>query len=134
MKHFSYQELIQSDTALAYGITNLPSTLKQFRALTELVEKVLDPLREAIGCPIYVNSGYRSQQLNAIVGGVPNSQHCKGEAADITTRSKAKNQALWRNIIYGDIIFDQAIFYRERNFIHISYSFDGENRMDVQYR
>lgn len=45
---------------------------------------VLDAIRERIGQPIYINSGYRCPAHNAEVGGVPNSQHVEGTAADIT--------------------------------------------------
>ena len=53
------------------------------RNLTFLCERVLQPLRDAVGRPVYVNSGYRSRRLNARVGGVPNSYHLRGLAADI---------------------------------------------------
>ena len=47
-----------------------------------LLEK-LDELRANIGHPIYVSSGYRCPHHNRVVGGVPNSQHVLGTAADI---------------------------------------------------
>lgn len=45
---------------------------------------LLDAIRERIGQPIEVLSGYRCIEHNAEVGGVPNSQHVEGTAADIT--------------------------------------------------
>ena len=59
--------------------------------LEALVYNVLDPLHEAYGKPIYVNSGYRSARLNLVVGGAKNSQHMTGEAVDITTGTKDGN-------------------------------------------
>ena len=55
-----------------------------------LVENVLDPLRERYGKPIVVNSGYRCAKHNKEVGGVANSQHVKGEAADIRPTTKVQ--------------------------------------------
>lgn len=45
---------------------------------------VLDRIRERLGVPITVNSGYRCPEHNAEVGGVSDSQHVLGTAADIT--------------------------------------------------
>ena len=57
-----------------------PDACENIRAL---VEEVLDPVREVFGGPIVVNSGYRCERHNRDVGGVRNSQHLRGEAADI---------------------------------------------------
>ena len=75
--------------------------------IVALVENVLDPAREKFGKPIIVNSGYRCPKHNAAVGGVANSQHTRGEAADITS---ADNERLAK-IIEGNARFDQLIYY-----------------------
>lgn len=82
MKYFTITELTKSATATKQGIDNTPSA-EVTANLTALVDKVLDPLREIYGKPIYVSSGYRCPKLNKAVGGVSNSQHLKGEAADL---------------------------------------------------
>ena len=74
--------------------------------IAALVENVLDPAREKFGKPIIVNSGYRCPKHNAAVGGVANSQHTRGEAADITS---ADNERLAKIIEQGQ--FDQVICY-----------------------
>ena len=51
--------------------------------LQRLCVLVLQPLRDTLGAPVYINSGYRSERLNARVGGVLNSRHLQGKAADI---------------------------------------------------
>ena len=94
MKHFTIHELTRSATADRKGIDNTPSK-QVIENLTALVDNVLDPLREAWGKPIHVNSGFRSPELNRAVGGVPGSQHMKGEAADITAGSQALNRKLY---------------------------------------
>ena len=90
-----------------------------------LVEAVLDPVREAYGKPVRVNSGYRCPKHNLKVGGAVGSQHMKGEAADIRC---ADNEAL-RRLIKEQGVFDQMIVYD--GFIHVSYKRNGANRHQV---
>ena len=90
--------------------------------LKGLVANVLDPARERYGRPIAVNSGYRCAIHNAAVGGVRNSQHMKGEAADIRPREVGK-------IIEQLGKFDQLIYYPM--FVHVSYKRNGVNRRQV---
>ena len=90
MKYFSISELTHSDTAVSLGIPNEPNAT-QVRNLEHLVCYVLDPLREAWGMPIKVASGYRCPELNDEVGGVEDSYHMDGMAADITALNPARN-------------------------------------------
>lgn len=94
MKHFTLQELTRSATARRLGIDNTPPD-EAVKNLTALVDNVLDPLREAWGSPIHVNSGYRCPALNRAVNGAPHSQHMRGEAADITVGSRLDNARLY---------------------------------------
>ena len=82
MQHFTIQELSASATAERLTIDNTPSRAAQ-RMLTILVEQLLDPIRRRYGAPIIVTSGYRCPALNTAVGGVANSHHIVGCAADI---------------------------------------------------
>jgi len=82
MKYFTIKELTDSTTAKRKKIDNTPSE-EIVEHLKELIEKILDPLREAWGSPIVVTSGYRCEKLNRLVGGVPTSAHRFGYAADI---------------------------------------------------
>ena len=108
MKHFRIEEFETSPTAKTMGIDNTMPTEAR-RAVERLVEAVLDPLREEFAMPIYVNSGYRSAALNAAVGGVANSQHRRGEAADITSGTREGNMRLWRLLRKMRLPVDQAI-------------------------
>ena len=87
-----------------------------------LVSEVLDPVREKLGKPIVVNSGYRCEKHNKDVGGVRNSQHLRGEAADIHCQD---NERLKAHIIENGR-FDQLITYP--TFLHVSYKRTGGNR------
>lgn len=82
MKYFSIKELTNSETAKRRGIPNVPSA-NEIKHLTELIENILDPLREAWGSPIKISSGFRSVLLNKAVGGSTTSAHNAGYAADM---------------------------------------------------
>lgn len=128
MQYFTIRELTASSTARTRGIDNTPNA--QVRAnLTELIDKVLDPVRRIWGRPITVNSGYRCPALNAAVGGVVKSQHLTGEAADITTGSREGNRVLFEKISRSGVPFDQLIDESGYSWIHISYS--SRNRRQV---
>ena len=147
MKHFTISELLKSDTALKHGLWNgAPKEAEE--NLRSLVEQVLDPLREQYGKPIRVTSGYRCPKLNNLVGGAPNSQHMRGEAADIVAYSPAliagkdPQSPNWEeNLKLGRLIealgkFDQLIYEqcdRKGNprWIHVSYKPNGWNRKQV---
>ena len=120
MKYFTIAELTRSTTAQLRGIDNTPSQ-QVIDNLTALVENVLDPLRQAWGAPIHVNSGYRCPALNKAVGGVPASQHMLGQAADITAGSRAKNQSLYRLLRQLQLPVDQAINEHDFSWLHVSY-------------
>lgn len=120
MKYFTIKELTRSTTAELRGIDNTPSQ-QVIDNLRALVENVLDPLREAWGAPIHVNSGYRCAALNKAVGGVPTSQHILGEAADITVGTRAQNQRLYAMLRQLDLPVDQAINEHDFRWIHVSY-------------
>jgi len=91
MQYFTISELCHSSVADAHGIPNHPSPTVVDN-LAVLIDECLDPIREAYGSPIYVNSGYRCKELNKLVGGSPRSQHVKGMAADLTVGTIEGNQ------------------------------------------
>lgn len=111
------------------GLTNNP-TPEAIASIKELVENVLQPARDLIDMPIGVYSGYRSKLVNRRVNGAPNSQHMKGEAADIHC---ADNARLFE-IIRENIVFDQLIWEFGNNdqpqWIHVSYKSQG-NRNEI---
>lgn len=82
-KYFTLDEFLNSYVARQHGLTlNIPAFAKQ--NLDQLVRFTLDPARDMLKNPIHVNSGYRSKTLNELVGGVPNSRHLRGLAADVS--------------------------------------------------
>ena len=122
MKYFTIKEMTKSATAQRKGIKNDPS-IQVCKALTALIEKVLDPLREAYGKPIIVTSGYRCEKLNKAVGGAASSQHVKGEAADIRSvqDTPEENKKLFDLIVKLGLPFDQLINEYNYDWVHVSF-------------
>lgn len=133
MKYFTIAELCRSTTANNKRIDNTPAPEIREKLQT-LIEELLDPIREAWGKPIRVNSGYRCLALNKAVGGVSTSQHQKGEAADLNAGDPAKNRELFDKIVEmqktGRIAFDQLIDEAHYRWVHISYR-KTDNRNQV---
>lgn len=120
-KYFTISELCKSDTATARGIDNTPTDdVKE--NLDALIENVLDPLREAYGKPIYINSGYRCSELNKAVGGVSTSEHQSGRAADIDTHDYEENKKLFKLIQELNLPFRQLIDESNLSWVHVSYN------------
>lgn len=127
-KNFSYAEFEASPTAKAKGIINVISTFEIRDAVRELTLTVLQPLRDAWGGPLHINSGYRCPKLNAAVGGVPTSQHTKGEAADIHADHPIRLAQLAYNL---GLPYDQMIIYP--TFVHFSHKKGGPQRRQLLY-
>ena len=81
-----------SRRAVENGLDNRPGAEAR-KALEHLVRNLLDPLRRLYGKPIAVTSGYRCEEVNRLVGGVPDSQHVKGRRQIVTCRMQA---SCWR--------------------------------------
>lgn len=130
-KFFSIEELCCSNTAKAKGIDNTPSE-EIINNLNELIDNVLDPLREWYGKPIYVNSGYRCPNLNKVVGGVNNSYHCKGYAVDIDMGDKEDNLPLF-NYIKDNLPFTELGWEGGGRWVHVAYVKGRENEKEIFY-
>lgn len=122
-KNFSYDELMASATAKRLGLDNTPSP-EEKEKLRKLAEDILQPIRDRWRSPIVVNSAYRSEAVNKAVGGVPNSQHRLGEAADIKVGGKDRNKklfkAIYNMISKGEIKVGQLIDEYNYQWIHVS--------------
>jgi zinc D-Ala-D-Ala carboxypeptidase len=123
-KNFTLHELTKSETALRKGINNVP-TQTIITALHTLAVNVLQPVRDHYAKAVKVNSGYRSPEVNAAVGGSKTSDHCKGQAADIEIPGIAnKELALYirDNLEYTQLILEA---YTEgvpdSGWVHVSY-------------
>ena len=132
MKYFSLSELTHSDTAVSLGIDNTPTAIHR-KNLETLVHCVLDPIREHWGLSIRVHSGYRCPTLNEEVGGVEDSWHMQGCAADISAISgNDEEHRRHRNIelmsliralhLTGRIALTECYAGPHYKYIHVAYS------------
>ena len=138
--HFTIAELTvttRPDTGDADGDGNTSETVPnvpgdaEIKALRLLAVNVLEPVRAALGVPLEVTSGYRSRALNTAIKGAKNSQHMKGEAADVRPIGMSI-EAAFRKVAAlvksGALPVDQAIVYGKGNFIHLSFSATSAKR------
>lgn len=136
--HFTLAEMCESQTAKKHGIANIPSS-EAVANMRRLCEGCLEPLREALGLPIIITSGYRTKALNNhILHSARKSQHVSGQAADLYIGSGLTGQdsglsrrellikAFRQIILDEDIDYDQLILYP--TFIHVSYVSRTANR------
>ncbi|MBC8617132.1 DUF882 domain-containing protein [Parabacteroides faecis] len=126
-RDFTWEEMTYSRVAVENGLLNEPSFEVRL-LMIELVKRLLQPLRVAYGKPIAITSGYRSPEVNRLVGGVPSSQHVKGEAADCYVPDP---KVLLDVLLFSKLPFDQAILYKQKKFLHLSLRVNGENRYQV---
>lgn len=123
-QNFSLHEMIKSETAMRKGLENNPGP-QEIENLRLLCEQVLQPLRDAYGRGIKVNSGFRHPDVNAAVGGSRTSDHCRGQAADIEIPGVANYDLALYIEQYFD--FTQLIleFYTpgipDSGWVHVSY-------------
>ena len=132
--NLSLSEVIKSSTAIKNNIPNEP-TKQHLQNLIILAENVFQPIREHFGIPIYISSGYRSKELNKLIGGASRSQHSKGEAIDIDNdhRNSVSNREIF-DYIKDNLEFDQLIFEagtkEDPAWVHVSFR-KGMNRNKV---
>jgi len=133
-EHLELSEVIRSESAKRRGISNMP-TEEHIKNLKLIAEKVFEPIRANFRQPIRISSGYRSQTLNAAIGGATRSQHSTGEALDIDMDGTALSNKEIFNFIKERLPFDQLIweFGNEHNpdWVHVSYRADSNQRKQV---
>ena len=119
-KHVTVEEFCFSPTAKRMGVANVMA-LQQLENATLLCEKIFEPIREHIGKPIRINSGFRSPSLNRAIGGSSSSQHCKGQAVDLDIQDRKIFDWIKNNLIFDQLIYE---FGNEDapDWIHVSYS------------
>lgn len=132
--HFKLSEFVKSSTASARGIDNTPDE-KQIANLKRLCQEVLEPLRQHFGVPITIGSGFRCPKLNAAVGGVKNSNHLTGCAADLHLPNNEVGRE-WFRWLMDNTHFDELIWEtsdRKRYWIHIALRPSGNRQRVVSF-
>ena len=122
-EHFTFEELTFSETALRHNIKNVPLDGVTQRNLQRLAEN-LEKVRNVLGHPIRISSGYRNSLVNSLVGSKPTSAHVKALAADFTCPDFGSVRDVVDAIIVSDIQYDQVIWEFD-SWCHIGFSDDG---------
>ena len=135
-KNFDYNEFEKTDVP-GMQVRNTIASTEVRDSIKALVDEVLQPLRDAWGEPLAINSGYRCPEVNKAVGGVPTSQHTKGEAADVCPFGRNGHgdievvRQLAQKAVELYLPFDQMILYP--SFVHFSHRLKGEQRRQILY-
>ena len=135
--NFTYEELCHSGVAERKGLRNRPKTKEEERVVIEnlkaLCMEVLQPLMDYLEKPVVISSGYRSEEVNRMVGGVKGSQHLKGEAADIHVEN-TEHLLKIMHFIMEETDFDQLIWEKNKagtQWVHVSFRRNGVNKHQV---
>ena len=128
--HISYYEATHSPTATAKGLNNEPN-LTQLKAMRLVAVKCFEPLRMWANVPISINSFFRGEALNKVIGGASSSQHTKGEAIDIDGKGRISNAKIF-HFLKDNTEFDQLLaefpVNGEPAWVHVSFSEKGNRR------
>lgn len=126
-KNFQYWEFVASETAIKNGIKNIPNET-EWQNIEFLVKEVVQPLRDKLGIPLTINSGFRCDKLNKLTGGSDTSFHRLGCAVDLDTHKIplidvlecAYNLPKWSEIIAE---------YFPDGWVHIAYKKGDDRKM-----
>ena len=145
-KYFSLRQCLYSKTAIDNGLSNVPgddviekpdlTKDKVIGNINALMKNCINPIKDKFP-DIIITSVYRSVAVNKATGGVENSQHIAGMAADITDLGKTKTSSIFNWIINNIPEWNQFIWEaperglftdnpKNHSWIHISYE-EGNN-------
>lgn len=133
-KNLLLSEMLRSESAKRRGIKNIPTT-EHIENMKALAINVFQKVRDHFGIPIHISSGYRSKELNKVIGGSQTSQHSKGEAFDVDMDNTSITNAQIFHYIKDNLEFDQLIweFGNSKNpaWVHVSFVRKGKNRKQI---
>lgn len=126
-------EFFHSDSAGLLRLENYPTSMTEMRIvcdnLMRLTVLVLQPLRDYVGKPVQVLSGFRCPKVNEYVGGVKTSQHLTGNAVDIRV-AKCTPEYLANIVNKLGLLYDQMIC--ENGWLHVSLKREGNRRQFIE--
>ena len=126
-KYITAAEMLKSSTAEKLGIRNVPEDDEIIDNINYTIERLND-IRERYNKKIVITSGYRCPALNKEVGGKPNSQHVKGQAADIKWDENLLKFII-DNFHYDQLIEETS---KRTKWIHISFNKEKERMQYIK--
>lgn len=131
--NFSMKEMCASITAELLHIDNTPTDAAAAN-LRRLCKEVLQPARDKWGKPFHINSGYRCPDLNKAVGGVKNSYHLKGQAADISISGTREGMQI-ASLLLQSVLCDLVIIekHKKRYWVHVQWSMAPRHKLITNY-
>lgn len=123
-EHFTLEEFIATSQ---YRLQDVPAPSAQ-ENMKRLCSLILEPLRQHLGYPLHVNSGYRSFMVNQAIGGAKGSAHLSGRAADITIprADHEKAIAFLKTLKDLDALFVETKIVSKLTWFHIQIAKPGE--------
>lgn len=116
--HFSFEELTASNKAKLLNLNNTPNA--EHLANLKILANGLEQIRALLNAPMSINSGYRSPAVNSAVGGVADSAHLSGYAADFTAAQFGTPLQIVEFLKNSNLQFDQII--QEGTWVHVSFA------------
>lgn len=128
-RNFTLEEFCASETARIEHIDN-SLTVEAAVNVARLVDNVIQKIRDHFKQPVIITSGYRCKKLNQFLGGAANSQHMKGEAADLKVKGYSIEEVFqWCK---NNLIFDQLI-QEKGQWIHISFNLNHNRKESLRF-
>jgi len=130
-EHLTIDEFNHSDSAIAHHIINIcPDSL--LNNAKDLALSLFEPIRSLLEVPIRIDSGFRCQELNQLIRGVPTSQHCLGMALDLVPVGLDIHSA-FEKIRTSNLVWDQLILEHSGDsiWIHVSYNRSRNRQMVI---
>ncbi len=138
-RYFWLREVIQSDKALEFKIDNRILIDQYKKNITYLCQSVVDLIRIKVNRPLYLSSGYRTQEVNSLAGGSSTSAHVYGFAVDIKLKNKQEGEGLYGQILAmvenGELLsIDQVILNTEKLYLHVGIRQDQSYNRNYFYK
>jgi hypothetical protein len=128
--HISYKEGVNSNTATRRKLKNNPNET-QLKSMVLVANSVFEPVRIHFNKRIRINSFFRCEKLNTVIGGSRTSQHCSGEAIDMDGMDGLSNSSIF-HYIKDNLDFDQLIWEfgtdKEPSWVHVSFKKSGNRK------
>jgi len=125
-KNLTLAQMTKSNKATELNILNVPSK-SNIKHMSIMATNIWQPLFDKFEADLFISSGFRNLQLNRALNGSKSSQHMKGQAMDIHSKSIKMSYNIYK-WIKENLDFDQLIWVSKKGFFHVSFKIKGNRR------